>query len=63
MKLKLILIAMCVCGGNALLMGNDAEPKEVATEEVGKTADDNTAQADTASADSQDNKPSCGCTK
>lgn len=47
MKLKMMLLAMCVCGGTSLLLGNTAEEKEAPkTEEVKTTSEDKVAKAD-----------------
>lgn len=61
MKLKLMLLAMCVCGGTSLLIGNGADPKEESakTAEVADASKEKTAQAEAASNETKENCSPC----
>lgn len=56
-----MLLAMCVCGGTSLLLGNPAEePEAPKTEDVKTTSEDTVVKADV---DQKETKSDCGCTR
>ena len=64
MKLKMMLLAMCVCGGTSLLLGNSAEESEAPkTEDVKTTSEDNVTKADVDQKETKETSSDCGCSR